>query len=53
MLNSKRKIREKMKILRKKNFALDESAAWSASKNFFHYLSRNNLAFKKEKINLL
>jgi 5-formyltetrahydrofolate cyclo-ligase len=41
MLNNKKEIRDKMKILRKKNFALDESAAWSASKNFFHYLKPN------------
>ena len=34
----KERIRKKIKILRKKNYSLDENAPWKAAKNFFFYL---------------
>ena len=40
-MNEKNKIRKKIKILRKKNYSLDESAPWEAAKNFFFYLKKN------------
>ena len=35
MPNNKASIRKEMKLLRRKNYVLDELAAWNAAKNFF------------------
>ena len=34
-MNDKNSIRKKIKILRRKNYSLDENAPWKAAKNFF------------------
>ena len=40
-MNNKKNIRKKIKILRRKNYSLDENAPWKAAKNFFFYLREN------------
>ena len=40
-MNTKNSIRKKIKILRRKNYSLDENAPWRAAKNFFFYLKEN------------
>ena len=40
-MNYKNSIRKKIKILRRKNYSLDENASWKAAKNFFSYLKKN------------
>ena len=40
-MNNKNSIRKKIKILRRKNYSLDENAPWKAAKNFFFYLKEN------------
>jgi len=40
-MNDKNSIRKKMKILRRKNYSLDENASWKAAKNFFLYFKKN------------
>ena len=40
-MNDKNSIRKKMKILRRKNYSLDETAPWKAAKNFFFNLEEN------------
>ena len=40
-MNDKDSIRKKIKILRRKNYSLDENASWKAAKNFFSYLKKN------------
>ena len=44
-MNDKNSIRKKIKILRRKNYSLDENASWKAAKNFFFLFE------KKYKIN--
>ena len=41
MNKNKNIIRKKMKLLRRKNYSLDENAPWKAAKNFFFYLKEN------------
>ncbi len=41
-MNDKNSIRKKMKILRRKNYSLDENAPWKAAKNFLFNLKGNN-----------
>ena len=41
MLNKKKYLRKKMKLLRRKMYTVDESAAWEASKNFINYFKEN------------
>ena len=40
-MNNKNSIRKKMKILRRKNYSLDENAPWKAAKNFFFNIKEN------------
>ena len=40
-MNDKDSIRKKIKILRRKNYSLDENASWKAAKNFFFHLKKN------------
>ena len=40
-MNDKNSIRKKIKILRRKNYSLDENASWKAAKIFFFYLKKN------------
>ena len=40
-MNDKNSIRKKIKILRRKNYSLDENASWKAAKNFFFYFKKN------------
>ena len=40
-MNNKNSIRKKIKILRRKNYSLDENASWKAAKNFFFHLKKN------------
>ena len=40
-MNDKNSIRKKIKILRRKNYSLDENAPWKAAKNFFFYFKKN------------
>ena len=40
-MNDKNSIRKKIKILRRKNYSLDENASWKAAKNFFYYFKKN------------
>ena len=40
-MNDKDSIRKKIKILRRKNYSLDENASWKAAKNFFFYFKKN------------
>ena len=40
-MNDKNSIRKRIKILRRKNYSLDENAPWKAAKNFFFYLKEN------------
>ena len=40
-MNDKNSIRKKVKILRRKNYSLDENASWKAAKNFFFYFKKN------------
>ena len=40
-MNDKNSIRKKIKVLRRKNYSLDENAPWKAAKNFFFYLNKN------------
>ena len=40
-MNDKNSIRKKIKILRRKNYSLDENAPWKAAKIFFFYLKKN------------
>ena len=40
-MNDKISIRKKMKILRRKNYSLDENAPWKAAKKIFFYLKEN------------
>ena len=37
----KNSIRKQMKIIRRKNYSLDETAPWKAAKNFFFYLKED------------
>ncbi len=39
-MNDKKSIRKKIKILRRKNYSLDEYASWKAAKNFFFILKK-------------
>ena len=39
-MNDKNSIRKKIKILRRKNYSLDENAPWKAAKNFFFILKK-------------
>ena len=41
MNNNKNFIRKNMRMLRKRNYSLDENAPWKAAKNFFFYLKKN------------
>ena len=40
-MNDKNSIRKKIKILRRKNYSLDENASWKAAKNFFFHFKKN------------
>ena len=40
-MNDKNSIRKKIKILRRKNYSLDENASWKAAKNFFFFFKKN------------
>ena len=40
-MNDKNSIRKKIKILRRKNYSLDENASWKAAKNLFFYFKKN------------
>ena len=41
-MNDKNNIRKRIKILRRKNYSLDENAPWKAAKNFLFNLKGNN-----------
>ena len=40
MIDNKSTIRKKIKILRKKKYAINETAPWDAAKNFFFYFNK-------------
>ena len=37
-MNSKNSIRKNMRLLRRRNYSIDENAPWKAAKNFYFYL---------------